>query len=145
MLRTIGDDDVGDFMIGIFLIDDSADFLAAATRFLRAQPGIQILGQALSVRGAVPEIRSVRPDVVLLDWLMPDTDGLAALPLLKAIEPAPRVIVLTIYDDSAYRFAAYAHGADDFICKRELCDSLAHSLERLFPTAPRTPDGCRQP
>lgn len=132
-------------MIGLFLIDDSADFLAAAARFLRAQHGIQILGQAQSVRSALPEIRSLRPDAVLLDWLMPDIDGLAALPLLKALAPAPRVIVLTLYDDSAYRLAAYAHGADDFICKRELCDSLAHSLERLFPAESRTTDTWRQP
>ena len=120
-------------MTGIFLLDDNADFLAAASRFVRAQPGMRVLGQAQSVRAALPQIRSARPDIVLLDWLMPDIDGLAALPMLKALTPAPRVIVLTLYDDAAYRLAAYAHGADDFICKRELCDLLAASVRRLMP------------
>lgn len=118
-------------MAGIFLLDDNADFLAAASRFVRAQPGMRVLGQAQSVRTALPAIRSARPDIVLLDWLMPEIDGLAALPLIKALTPAPRVIVLTLYDDSAYRLAAYAHGADDFICKRELCDLLPASVRRL--------------
>lgn len=121
--------------VGIFLIDDNADFLTAAARFLRAQHGIQVLGEAQSIAAALPEIRCVRPDVVLLDWLMPDINGVTALPLLKALQPSPRVIILTLYDDSAYRLAAYANGADDFICKRELCDSLPTSLQRLFPVA----------
>ena len=118
-------------MAGIFLLDDNADFLAAASRFVRAQPGMRMVGHAHSVHAALPAIRSLRPDIVLLDWLMPEIDGLAALPLLKALTPAPRVIVLTLYDDAAYRLAAYAHGADDFICKRDLCDFLPASVRRL--------------
>lgn len=118
-------------MAGIFLLDDNADFLAAAGRFIRAQAGMRLLGQAQSVHAALPAICSLRPDIVLLDWMMPDIDGGGALPLLKALVPLPRVIVVTLYDDDAYRRAAYTHGADDFICKRELCDLLPASVRRL--------------
>ena len=75
------------------------------------------LVEADSVDGAMPKIEEARPDVVLLDVLMPKTDGLAALQRIKQIHPSCEVIMLTGVNSQQLAAKALELGAFDFIGK----------------------------
>jgi DNA-binding response OmpR family regulator len=79
----------------------------------------------------------LRPDLVLLDLVMPGMSGLEALRWIKTDSDPPRVIVLTFQDDPGFRCEAQALGADDFLIKSEIARRLLPVVEALFPDAER--------
>ena len=122
--------------IRILLVDDNAEFLNAATRFLADQPGIEIVGKIFSGRDAVNQTPTLKPDFVLMDLVMPEMDGLEATRLLKQLPDPPAVIVVSLHDDQFFRMAAQGAGADGFLPKRLLSKHLVQLLEKLISRAP---------
>ncbi len=66
----------------VMVVDDSAVIRGLVTRWLDAEPDIEIVGSLRTGRDAVNQIESIDPDVAVLDIEMPDLDGISALPLL---------------------------------------------------------------
>ena len=93
------------------------------------------LVEADSVEAALPKIEQARPDVVLLDVLMPKTDGLAALQRIKQIHPSCEVIMLTGVNSQQLAAKALELGAFDFIGKPfdivDLRQKVSRALERV--------------
>ena len=126
----------------ILLVDDNAEFLDAATRFLAVQPRIEIVGKIFSGREAVNQTPTLKPDFVLMDLMMPEMDGLEATRLLKQLPDPPAVIVVSLHDDQSFRIAAQGAGADGFLPKRQLSKQLMRLLEKRIPG---TPDNTSDP
>jgi DNA-binding NarL/FixJ family response regulator len=84
---------------------------------LRAEPGIEVVGEAEHGREAVRLAAQLRPDVVLMDVRMPGMDGLEATAAITAAESAPRVLVLTTFDLDEYVYGALRAGASGFLLK----------------------------
>jgi DNA-binding NarL/FixJ family response regulator len=122
--------------IRVLLVDDNVDFLDAAARFLAAKPRIEIVGKTLSGRDAVERTPTLKPDLVLMDLMMPEMDGLEATRLLKQLPDPPAVIVVSLYDDQTFRTATQEAGADAFLTKQVLSKQLMPLLENLFPATP---------
>lgn len=118
--------------IRTFLVDDSAEFLDAALRFLSMDPKIEIIGFAVSGPEALKEISQQEPDLVLMDLAMPGMNGLEATRLLKEQENSPRVIILTLHDIPEYRTASQDARADGFIAKSEFGTLLLPEIHTLF-------------
>lgn len=73
----------------------------------------------------------LRPDLVLLDFQMPDLNGIETTRRLKALFPSLTVVIVTAHDDEAYRSAAKAAGASGWVSKTEIADSLGPLLADL--------------
>lgn len=116
----------------ILVVDDSPAFLESATRFLSVDARLEIVGQALSGKEALEQVNLLHPDLVLMDLAMPGMNGLEATRLLKAQSQAPYVVLLTLYDNSEYRNAAVAVGADGFVAKSDFGVSLLPLLHALI-------------
>jgi DNA-binding NarL/FixJ family response regulator len=110
--------------IQVYLVDDNPEFLRAAAHFLSTDPGIEIVGQALSSRYALENLARLEPDLVLMDLAMPELDGIEVTRHIKMQAHAPRVIILTLYDGPQYRSQARAAGADGFVAKSEFGERL---------------------
>lgn len=121
--------------IRILLVDDHAAFLQAAEEFLSSQPGLVVVGQASSGAAALVEVSRANPDLVLLDWNLPELNGLQVLALLKKRAKAPSIVMLTRHDFPRYREAALAIGADGFVSKTDMDEQLVPLIRRLFPIA----------
>jgi len=99
--------------------------------------------EADSLNAALPKIEEFRPPVILLDMLMPKTDGLAALQQIKQIHPDGAVIMLTGVNSQQLADKAMALGACDFVGKPfdivDLREKVSRALERIAqrPTEPR--------
>ena len=82
----------------VLLVDDSPEFLDAAERFLKAEEGITLVGRARSGEESLGMVAALAPDLVLMDLVMPGIGGLKATRYIKAVRPAPRVVILTLHD-----------------------------------------------
>src|SRR5262249_2183192 len=84
---------------------------------------------------AVAAVRSERPDLVVMDVMMPWLDGFQATRLIKDEWPATKIILVTSVVDKAYERAAHDAGADAFVNKRAITTQLAPTVERLVSGA----------
>jgi DNA-binding NarL/FixJ family response regulator len=112
----------------VLIVDDNADFLRAAEVFVGRLPGVTEVSVAVSGENALEQVRTWLPDVVLMDLLMPGMDGLEATRRLKASPGGPRVLIVSLFGDSAYRAAATEAGADGFMPKSEIPVELSRFL-----------------
>ncbi len=119
----------------VLLVDDSQDFLSAALRLMAYQPGIKVVGTATSASEAIRLAQELAPHLVLMDIVMPDINGIEITRRIKRQSNAPRVAMLTLHDNTEYRYHAQLAGADGFIAKSEFETALPRLIERLF-TAP---------
>ncbi|MGV4928031.1 response regulator transcription factor [Streptomyces sp. BHT-5-2] len=112
---------------------------------LGAEADMEVVGEAADGAEAVPLVREVRPDVVLMDVRMPGIDGIRATELILAgsADP-PRVIAVTTFENDAHVYDALRAGASGFLLKRAHADELvqavrlvARSDSLLFPSAVR--------
>ena len=121
--------------LNVILVDDSPEFLASAERFLSADSQIAIVARARSGYEALDLAARMRPDLVLVDLSMPGMNGLETTRRIKACPAAPRVIVMTLYDEPEYRVAAEAAGADGFVSKSAFRRSLLPLIATLCAEA----------
>jgi len=105
--------------IRVLIVDDQELVRTGFRLFLETQPGLAVVGEAGDGEEAIERVRELRPDVVLMDIRMPIMDGVEATAKLTsgAIEPAPRVLVLTTFDLDEYVFGALRAGAAGFLLK----------------------------
>jgi len=119
-------------LIRTLLVDDSAEFLDAAGRFLSSDPIIEIVGSALSGKEAIEQVASLNPDLVLMDLAMPGINGLETTRRIKADPEAPRIIILTLHDNPEYRAASESVDADGFIAKSDFGSELLPLIRLIF-------------
>ena len=111
-------------MIRVLLADDQALVRAGFRMILKAEPGIEVVGEAGDGSEAVALARTLDPNVVLMDVRMPEMDGIEATRRIVDGDGAPRVLVLTTFDLDEYVFEALRAGASGFLLKDAPEDQL---------------------
>jgi two-component system, NarL family, response regulator NreC len=104
-------------MIRVVVVDDHAVVRSGLRLLLAAEIDIEVVGDAGNSRDAVFEVRAHKPDVILLDVVMPGESGIEALPKLLHEAPDARVLVLSMQDDPSYVREAFAAGASGYVLK----------------------------
>lgn len=120
---------MGDRTIRVLLVDDHTLMRAGLRALLRGTaPDITVVGEATSGHEAVSAAARLGPDVVIMDLDMPDGDGVEATRAVVALDPAPRVLVLTMHSEEARLLEVLEAGASGFLMKdaadRELVDAV---------------------
>ncbi|MDV2480413.1 MAG: response regulator [bacterium] len=110
----------------ILVVDDEPDFCEALREFL-AEKGFSVM-EANSCEEALEAYSQERPDVVLLDVIMPGKDGRETLQELKAFDPEVSVIMITALHEEDLALEAMADGAFDYITKPFNPDYLEMAL-----------------
>jgi NarL family two-component system response regulator LiaR len=125
----------------VLVVDDHAVVREGLRAFLELQEGIEVAGEAADGDQAVAEATRLRPDVILMDLVMPQVDGVAAMRALRERLPDARVIVLTSFLDDDKLFPALRSGAAGYLLKnaepKELARAVraAHAGEALLDPA----------
>lgn len=104
-------------MIRVLLADDQALVRAGFRMILKAEPGLEVVGEAGDGSEAVALARELAPDVVLMDVRMPIMDGIEATRRIVDGDEAPHVLVLTTFDLDEYVYEALRAGASGFLLK----------------------------
>lgn len=111
-------------VVRVLIVDDHPVVREGLRAFLDLHEDVEVVGDASTTGEARAQIAGHQPDVVLLDMQLPDGNGLSLLPELVAMDPAPRVVVLTSFlDDDAVRRAVRG-GASGYLLKHAAPDSI---------------------
>ena len=115
----------------ILLVEDHILFQESLGRLLDAQPDISVLGGATSVLEAVVKARQLKPDIILMDFTLPDGTGVEATQAILAEQPAIKIIFLTIHEEDERIFEAIRHGALGYLPKNVTSSRLLAYLRGL--------------
>jgi two-component system, NarL family, response regulator LiaR len=129
-------------VIRVLIADDHAVVRQGLRTYLELQPDIDVIAEAADGDAAVAEAARLAPDVVLLDLVMPQLDGVAALRLLRERAPTAHVIVLTSFGEDERLFDALRAGAVGFLLKdtepAELVRAIRSAHAGQSPLSPAT-------
>ncbi len=130
--------------VRVLLVDDEPLVRGGLRAIIEAEGDLAVVGEAGDGAEALTQAKLTPPDVVLMDVRMPHVDGIAATRLLAELDPAPRVIVVTTFENDDYVYDALVAGAQGFLLKREAPDQVVHAVRTvhrseslLFPAAIR--------
>ncbi len=103
--------------VRVLLADDHAVVREGLRTFLSLQDGVEVVGEAADGAAALREAKACRPDVVLMDLVMPGLGGVEAMRELRRRVPAARVVILTSYADDERILPALRAGAAGYLLK----------------------------
>jgi len=115
----------------ILVVDDNAVIRGLVREFIEARPGFEICGEATDGMEGIAMGRELRPDLVILDFLMPRINGLQAALMLQHFVPNMPIILFTFYKDAIPKDLAQAAGVTSILSKTDQLAKLADEVQRL--------------
>lgn len=125
--------------INLLVADDHAVIREGVTTMLKGSD-IQVVAEAATGNQAIEQAMKLKPDVVLLDVRMPDTDGLEALERIADRSPRTKVVIFTGHENSTYIARAVALGAAGYVMKGASKDELVTAINRAHTGLPPETD-----
>jgi DNA-binding NarL/FixJ family response regulator len=117
--------------VRILLVDDHAVVREGLKRLIADQPDIEVVGEASDGHEAIEHVKTLRPDVVMMDVSMPHMSGVEATRELKGICPDTRILALTVHEDDAYVRAFLKAGAAGYLLKRAPTEELVRAIRAV--------------
>ena len=120
----------------IFIADDHLALQEGVRTIIEQQPGWKVCGTAITGREAVESARKLSPDIVVLDLVMPELNGLEVLRQIKRFLPQTEVLIFTAHFEEELIRQAFRAGARSFIMKTEPLSSLVEGIRSLAEHKP---------
>lgn len=118
-------------MIRVVVVDDHAVVRAGICRLFEEEPDFEVVGHTGSGREAVELCRKVKPDVVVLDFNLPDMDGLETTEQILAEQTGARILILTMYASEEYAIRLIRAGASGFVVKGAAPEELVEGVRKV--------------
>ena len=118
----------------VVIADDHPQVRAAFERLLR--PTCDVVAAVASGQEAIDAVARLKPDVAIVDLMMPDIDGLEVCRRMKRVAPQTHVIVVTAFDDTLVHTAALEAGASAFVPKHAAPGTLSTTIRRICSELP---------
>jgi len=118
--------------IKFFIIDNNLGFIDAAKRYLQTNENISIIGTALSGKEALDQLKGLSPDIILIDYVMEELNGIETTKAIKSSNKPPKIIVVTQHNIPEYKVKSLKAGADGFIHKSEFGTAIFPLIEQLL-------------
>ena len=115
-------------IIRVMLVDDHNVVRSGLATFLRAYDDLELVGEAKNGLEAVDLCRRKKPDVILMDLMMPEMDGIAATRAILADYPEIKIIAMTSFEDEQLVQGVLAAGAISYLLKNVTSDELAKAI-----------------
>ncbi|MDB6059335.1 MAG: two component transcriptional regulator, LuxR family [Verrucomicrobiales bacterium] len=118
--------------IRVLIADDHVIVREGLRSTLADFANIKIVGEAKDGLEAIEKVRSLKPDVVLMDINMPRLNGLEATALIRKSFPKTKILVVTVHDSQQYITGILRAGADGYVVKDTSPDDLARAIESVY-------------
>jgi two-component system response regulator NreC len=118
-------------VIKVVVVDDHAVVRSGLRLLLETQDDIEVVGEAGNAKDAVFRARAFKPDVILLDVVMPGESGIDVLPKLLKESPETKVLVLSMQDDPSYVREAFAAGAQGYVLKEAADEEVVSAVREI--------------
>ena len=122
--------------IRLLIVDDHAIVRQGLRAIIRVTPDLELVGEADGGRAAVEMAARLHPDVVLMDLVMPELDGVGAIARIKRDRPATRIIALTTFSEADLVLGAVQAGADGYLLKDVDVQELARAIRIVHAGQP---------
>ena len=118
--------------IRILIADDHAIVREGLRALIATEPGLELVSEASDGLEAVSKVSALKPDVILLDMMMPRLDGIGAITEIKKQFPEAKILVLTSFVDDEKVFAALKAGALGYLLKDSSPQELLNAIRNTF-------------
>jgi len=122
--------------IRVMIVDDHAVVRSGLAAFLLVYDDMELVGEAEGGQEAVDQCEKVKPDVVLMDLVMPDVDGATATRTIRQRYPQVQVIALTSFREEELVQGALQAGAISYLLKNISADELAEAIRSAYAGRP---------
>jgi len=122
--------------ISVLIVDDHEVVRRGLTSFLEVQDQLEVKGEAENGEEAIKAVQELRPDVVLMDLVMPGMDGIEAIRRMKKLVPDIRIIVFTSFAENDKVFPAIEAGVDGYLLKDTAPADLVKAIESAYAGNP---------
>ena len=119
-------------MIRVLLVDDHEMVRLAVSTYLNIQPDIEVVGEASDGQEGVEKAISLRPDVILMDLVMENMDGITATKEILAQWPQAKILIVTSYIDDEKVFPAIQAGASGYLLKTSSAQEIAEAVRKTI-------------
>ncbi len=117
--------------IRVLLADDHALIRAGLRALLAATSDIQVVGEARTGRDALERVSLLEPDVVLMDIVMPDLNGIEAARVIHANCPAVGILILSMHATAEYVYRAFEAGASGYLLKEKAVEEVIAAVRAV--------------
>jgi two-component system response regulator DevR len=117
--------------VRVALVDDHEVVRRGLRDLLDGEPGIEVVAEAGGVQEAMARVSATLPDVVVVDVRLPDGDGVALCRGLRQLDPAPKCLVLTAFDDERALVEAITAGASGYLLKQVRGQDLVDAVREV--------------
>ncbi|MEH7307016.1 response regulator transcription factor [Neobacillus drentensis] len=118
--------------IRILIADDHHVVRRGLVFFLRTQKDLEVIGEAANGKEAVEQAQLLKPDIILMDLIMPEMDGIQATKIIKEQQPEIKIMMLTSFSDQDHVIPALEAGASGFQLKDIQPDELVTSIKKII-------------
>jgi|HubBroStandDraft_6_1064221.scaffolds.fasta_scaffold146608_1 DNA-binding NarL/FixJ family response regulator len=135
-------------MPGLLIVDDSPEIRSLIRTFIESTTSFKVCGEAGDGTAAIETAKQVKPDIVLLDLVMPELNGVQAASVLKRQLPETKIILFSFFTEVPGKSLAAAVGVDYVLSKSEGLNGIAEALRsvttRISPSS-SSPSGIGAP
>ena len=118
-------------MIRILLADDHAILRQGLRRMLEEEPGFEVIGEASDGFDTINKARELKPDILVVDLVMPHLNGLEVTSRVKQEKDPPRIIVLSMRKSEPYIMEALRNGANGYVLKSEDPQDMINAIHSV--------------
>jgi two-component system, NarL family, response regulator LiaR len=118
--------------ITVLIVDDHAVVRQGLRTFLDLQPDIKVVGEASDGTEALAQAQTLLPDIILMDLVMPNQDGVSATRAITSAVPSSKVLVLTSFSEDEKVFASIKAGAHGYLMKDVLPPELVKAIRTVY-------------
>jgi two-component system nitrate/nitrite response regulator NarL len=120
----------------VLLVDDTPVVRSLVRHLIELEPDFEISGEAENGRDAVEKAENLKPDLIILDLVMPVMTGLDAAPLLRKLLPNTRIILFTVQEGREVERLAHAAGIHAVVSKNQAVSKLILQARSLLASSP---------
>ncbi len=135
-MRQEATEPAGKDCIRVLVVDDHAIVRRGIRAILEVEPGMELIGEAGNGAAAVTQCRALKPDVILMDLVMPDMDGVEAIRRIRAERPDACILVLTTFAEDDMVMAALKAGAAGYQLKESTPEALVEAIRAVYRGEP---------
>lgn len=118
--------------IKVLVADDHSIVREGIRQLISHQPDMKLVGEAVDGREALSKIKTLKPDVVILDIAMPKLSGLNVIPLIKEAAPTVHILILSMFAKEAYVHQALSSGAVGYIIKTAASTEVVEAVRKTL-------------
>jgi DNA-binding NarL/FixJ family response regulator len=115
----------------VLIVDDHPVVRSGLKSLLEAEDDIEPVGEAGTMQDAVFRTRSLKPDVILMDVVMPGASGIEATPAVLKEAPDAKVLILSMQDDPSYVRESFAAGASGYVLKEAADEEVVNAVREV--------------